>query len=144
MEPERTPSIKETDHHLKSQLTMSPRIFENWRPCALEAEPKPVDIDSVPEFLRQICQNPVLTGDEKKDRSWSASAMSLSFVLYAISAKAYRFLKSRLALPSVSVISERIGPIIHSREHNLLSRDAIGSAVQQWRLQWDVSRGRGR
>jgi hypothetical protein len=110
-----------------------------WRTRALEAEAKAIDTDSLPEFLGAICRDTVLTGDQKKHRSWSASAMSLSFVLHTTSAKAYRFLKSNFALPSVSVISERIGPILHSRERNLLSLDAVGGAVQSWRFQWGVS-----
>jgi hypothetical protein len=73
--------LKKRITHLKSQLTISPRRFGMCRTRALETEANPVDIDSVPEFLRQICQNTVLTGDQKKHRGWSASAMSLSFVL---------------------------------------------------------------
>jgi hypothetical protein len=118
---------------------MTTRRFEMWRTRALEAEPKAIDTDSLPEFLRVICRNTVLTGDQKKHRSWSASAMSLSFVQYATSAKAYRFLKSNFALPSVSVVFERAGPILHSCEHNVLSTGAIAGAVQLWRLQWSAS-----
>jgi hypothetical protein len=96
-----------------------------WRTRALEAEAKATDTHSLPEFLRAICRNTVLTGDQKKHRSWSVSAMSLSFVLYATWAKAYRFLKSNFAFPLVSLIFERIDPILHSREHNALSTDEV-------------------
>jgi hypothetical protein len=66
--------------HLKSELTTSARRLEMWRTRALDAEAKSIDLDSLPEFLREVCRNTLLSGEQKKHRSWSASAMSLSFV----------------------------------------------------------------
>jgi hypothetical protein len=72
-------------------------------------------------------------------REWSSSAISLSFVLHATYAKAYRFVKWLFALPLIALSYKRMSAIIKFNENNLLVMENIARAVQRWRHQWDIT-----
>jgi hypothetical protein len=112
--------------------------LEVWRRRASAAESKPPEIHNLPDFLAEICQNTTLQGAEKHARHWSDSALSIAFVFYATSAKAYRFAKAFFALPSISLIYQRMGATIHFHEENILQLEMIPRAVARWRAQWEI------
>jgi hypothetical protein len=89
----------------------------------LNTEAKLARIDTIPEFLREICRN----------TDWPASTITLSFVLYSTAAKEYRLLKSIFALPSVYVIYEWMGQKIDFRERGIFKLDEIGGLNREFR-----------
>jgi hypothetical protein len=64
---------------------------------------------------------------------------SLSFVLHAICAKAYRFVKQLFALPSIVLIYKGMIAIIKFNEDDLLAMENIPRAVERWRHQWAIA-----
>jgi hypothetical protein len=112
--------------------------LEVWRGRASAAESKPPEIHNLPDFLAEICQNATLQRAEQHARHSSDSALSIAFVFYATSAKAYRFAKAFFALPSISLIYQRMGATIHFHEENILQLEMIPRAVARWRAQWEI------
>jgi hypothetical protein len=92
----------------------------------------------MPHFLAEICRNTELQVELKKTRQWPSSAISLSFVLHATCAKAYRFVKRSFALPSIALMYKRMSAIIKFNENNLLAIKNIPRAVERWGYQWDI------
>jgi hypothetical protein len=110
-----------------------------WRDGPLEAKRQLPRICGIPGFMQEICRKPTTLDEYKKTREWAASALSLSFVLDAKSARACRFLKSIFAPPAISVIYERMGPKTDSCEGAIFRTDDIGRAMRNWRSQSDIS-----
>jgi hypothetical protein len=69
----------------------------------------------------------------KGNRRWTDLLLSLAFVLYALSAKAYRFVRLLMPLRSVSQLYQRLGPKIRFLKDRLTTLDGIASVCQAWR-----------
>jgi hypothetical protein len=87
--------------------------------------------------LGELCENNNIVC--KRSRRWSDLLMSLAFVLYASSAKAYRFVKMLMPLPSVSQLYQRLGPKLRFLKEGLTDITKIESICEQWRRQQAIS-----
>jgi hypothetical protein len=120
--------------HLQSEVTKLKQELTVFHRQLLEVEKQLAQTTPLPDFLDGICSNTRLQGDMNNTRQWSASAISLAFVLETISAKAYRFLKKLFALLLVALIYQRMREKMKFSEETMLQREKIPSAVHQWRL----------
>jgi hypothetical protein len=87
--------------------------------------------------LREICENNAVVPSD--NRRWSNQLISLAFVLYASSAKAYRFLKGIMPLPAVSLLYQRLVPRLHFLKDRLTATDGVGPICEAWRQQHGIS-----
>jgi hypothetical protein len=113
-----------------------------WCRPAIDAESRLEATPEIPYFIGEIIRNTRLQGSEKSARHWLSSTISISFVLHAACAKAYRFAKHLFALPSITLIYKRTGCEIKFHGENILAIDKISQAAELWRSQWDIASGK--
>jgi hypothetical protein len=81
--------------------------------------------------LGEICRKHAVL--VKDNRGWSNRLVCLAFVLYVSSAKAYRFVKAIMPLPSVSQLYQRMGQKLRFLKDRLTAIDGIGEICEAWR-----------
>lgn len=105
---------------------------------AVESEPPAIIEDSA---LSEMVMNEIWENGRimsPSHRTWSNHLITLAFVFYAASAKAYRFVRKLMPLPSVSQLYQRIGPKLRFLQTCLTSIDRIGLICESWRLQEEI------
>jgi hypothetical protein len=116
---------------LKSRISCLEKRIEESRSV------QPVSANKV---LNEIFTNDITDQKSKKGRRWSEFLISLAFVLYATSAKAYRFVKKLLSMPSVSQLYERLGPKLNFLKNRLTNMRGIELICMHWRQMHNIAR----
>lgn len=129
-----TKKLEEFNAHIQipSTLSLPPPSDATWqsegwlrrRPGGFS--PETVRDKFANEIAAKRCAGPCVP--------WSNYFISLAFVLYATSARAYRYVKRLIRMPAVSTIYERIGPRLNLMKSNLGSLTSLSEIVTEWQI----------